>query len=221
MRDVVRGSPAASAGLLAHDVITSVDGENVARPEDVSSRVGAHGAGDRVAVGILREQATRLIAVELEAFPDNNEILRKQFVGLHAPEFTALQTAQGSLAPSVASLRGKVVVLEFWASWCPPCHLLSPVLQTWHERFVPQGAIVVGVAAETVPVVSHAAFELGVQYPLFADPTEATTKAYRAFALPTVFVLDKAGTVRDVMVGYSTPGLAQLETLVKHLLEES
>ena len=56
---------------------------------------------------------------------------------------------------------------------------------------------------------------------MFADPSGATTKAYRAMALPTVFVLDKGGRVRDVMVGYSTPGLARLETLVKHLIAES
>ena len=50
------------------------------------------------------------------------------------------------------------------------------------------------------------------------DPSGATTKAYRAMALPTVFVLDKGGTVRDVMVGYSTPGLSRLETLVERLI---
>ncbi len=221
VRDVVHGSPAQRAGLAPGDVITSVDGENVARPDDVSSRIAVRGAGQRVRIGLLRAQETRMLAVDLEAFPDSDEILRRQYVGLRAPELEDLEVAQGSLEPRLAALRGKVVVLEFWASWCGPCHMLSPVLEQWHERFTPQGVIVAGVAAEDMSVVTRSAFQLGIAYPVFADPNGTTTKAYRAMALPTVFVLDKAGTVRDVMVGYSTPGLSRLESLVKKLISES
>lgn len=221
VRDVVRGSPAAAAGVSAGDVILSVDGDNVANPEDVSRLVAVRGAGQRVRLGLARGQALRLLAIELERFPDNDEILRRQFAGLSAPEFESLETAQGSVEPRLASWRGKVVVLEFWASWCGPCHLLSPLLQGWHERFAPQGVIVAGVSSETIDVVSRSAFEMGIAYPVFADPSGATSKAYRAMALPTVFVLDKAGRVRDVMVGYSSPGLVRLETLVKRLISES
>ncbi len=221
VRDVVRGSPAASSGIVTGDVITSVDGENVAKPEDVSRLVAVRGAGQRLRLGLLRGGAARLLAIELERFPEGDEILRRQYVGLQAPELEALQTAQGSMEPRLAALHGKVVVLEFWASWCGPCHLLSPVLEGWHERFTPQGVVVAGVAAEEVPIVTRSAYQMGIAYPVFADPSGATTKAYRAMALPTVFVLDKGGKVRDVMVGYSTPGLARLENLVKQLIQES
>ena len=221
VRDVVRGSPASTFGVFAGDVILSVDGENVARPEDVSRLVAVRGAGQRLRLGLQRAQETRLLAVDLERFPSNDEIMRRQYVGAQAPEFDALETAQGSIEPRLATLRGKVVVLEFWASWCGPCHLLSPVLEGWHERFTPQGVVVAGVSAETMPVVTRSASQMGIGYAVFADPSGATTKAYRAMALPTVFVLDKGGRVRDVMVGYSSPGLARLETLVKRLIEES
>ena len=221
VRDVVRGSPAAVSGVVSGDVILSVDGENVALPEDVSRLVAVRGAGQRLRLGLSSAGALRLLAIELERFPDGDEIMRRQYVGLQAPEFDALETAQGSVEPRLASLHGKVVVLEFWASWCGPCHLLSPVLEGWHERFKPQGVVVAGVSAESVPVVSRSAYQMGIAYPVFADPSGATTKAYRAMALPTVFVLDKAGRIRDVMVGYSTPGLARLETLVQRLIQES
>ena len=221
VRDVLRGSPAAASGVVAGDVILSVDGENVARPEDLSRLVAVHGAGQRVRLGLLHAQVTRLLAVQLERFPSADEIMRRQFVGLQAPELEALETAQGSMEPRIGAQRGKVVVLEFWASWCGPCHLLSPVLQGWHERYTSQGVVVAGVAAEAIAVVTRSSAQLGIGYPVFADPSGATTKAYHAMALPTVFVLDKTGRIRDVMVGYSPPDLARLEALVKRLIEES
>jgi len=71
------------------------------------------------------------------------------------------------------------------------------VLEGWHERFAPQGVVVTGVAAEAMTVVTRATYQLGIAYPVFADPSGATSKAYRALSLPTVFVLDKGGTVRE------------------------
>jgi thiol-disulfide isomerase/thioredoxin len=221
VRDVVRGSPAANAGVVSGDVLLSVDGQNVAEPADVSRLVAVRGEGQRLRLGLLHARDVRLLAIELERFPSSEEIARRQYVGLPAPEFDQLETAQGSLQPRLAALRGNVVVIEFWASWCGPCHLLSPVLQGWHERFTAQGVVVAGISAEALSTVASATTQMGIGYPTFADPTGATTKAYRALALPTLFVLDRGGRVQDVLIGYSPAGLSRVEGLIKRLIEES
>ena len=104
VRDVVRGSPAANSGVLVGDVILSVDGENVTRPEDVSRLVAVRGAGQRLRLGLQHAQVTRLLAIDLERFPDSDEVLRRQYVGLQAPEFDALETARkAAVEPRLAS----------------------------------------------------------------------------------------------------------------------
>jgi peroxiredoxin len=79
---------------------------------------------------------------------------------------------------------------------------------------------VLGVTGDTVDVASRSAGELGMTYPLASDGSGSMLRAYRAYALPTLFVIDKQGNVRDVLIGYSTPRLREIEALVKKLIAE-
>jgi peroxiredoxin len=220
IRGVMHGSPAERAGLLAGDVVLSVDGNNVARPIELRDRIASAGASTRVSVGVLRGDATRLLAVDLEGVPNDDEVMRKNYVGSPAPDFGALDTVQGSVTPSLPGLQGRVVVLEFWASWCGVCHVMAPTLNGWHDRYSAQGLTVLGVTNDPVEVANRTAGELGMGYPLASDGSGRMLRAYRAFALPTLFVIDKHGKVRDVLIGYSTPRLREIETLVRKLIAE-
>ena len=220
IRGVMHGSPAERAGLIAGDVVTRIDGVSVARPIELHDRIVNAGANSRVSVGVQRGDATRLFAVELEGVPDDDEVMRKAYVGSLAPDFGALETVQGSVTPSLPALQGRVVVLEFWASWCGVCHVMAPLLNGWHDRYSAQGVTVLGVTNDTVEVAGRAAGQLGMGYPLASDGSGSMLRAYRAFALPTLFVIDKHGKVRDVLIGYSTPRLREIETLVRKLIAE-
>lgn len=220
VRSVMRESPAERAGLVAGDVVLSIEGESVGSPSELRARVTAAHAGERVSVGVLRGAETRLFAVQLDAAPNEDELMRKSYVGVAAPDFGALDSVQGSVTPSLAALRGRVVVLEFWASWCGICHVIAPTLNGWHDRYGAQGVTVLGVTNDTVEVAGRTASELGMGYALASDVSGNMLRAYRAYALPTLFVIDKRGTVRDVLIGYSTPRLHEIEALVRKLIAE-
>jgi peroxiredoxin len=216
----MRGSPAARSGLLAGDLILRVDGKAVQEPSEVVNLVGDRAAGHRLSVAVRRGDTERLLAVVLDARPDDDGMMRMSFVGSPAPALEALQTVQGNVSPTLTELRGKVVVLEFWASWCGVCRFLVPTINDWHARYSAQGALVLGVTTDSVGLASRTAYELRMSYPIASDHTGKTSEAYGAMALPTLFVLDKKGVVRDVMVGYTQGRIADLEALIERLLDE-
>jgi peroxiredoxin len=129
--------------------------------------------------------------------------------------------AQGDVGTTLQALRGRVVVLEFWATWCGACRALLPTLNGWHQRYQAEGALVLSVTTDPVGKAAQDATELGLHYPVLSDPQGATAQVYQAFALPTLFVIDRAGVVRDVSVGYDPGRIAELEATLKRLVSES
>lgn len=220
VRAVVPGSPAERAGILKGDVIATIDSQGVGRPADVVSLVGSHRAGDRIAIALTRGDQQRLFAAVLEPQPNDETLMRKRYVDAMAPSLTDLKPVRGSVNPNLKELRGNVVVVEFWASWCVPCRITAPLLSSWSNRYTPEGLRVLGITGDPVVQAADAAERHGMTYPVFSDENGSTTLAYRAFALPTLFVIDRRGVVRDVVVGFSTSRLKETEALIGRLLAE-
>jgi peroxiredoxin len=218
VRDVLPGSPAERAGLSSGDVIVSVDGKNVGRPSDVVRLVSSRQAGDRLSLAVMRGGADRLFGATLVARPEMDELLEAQFSGSPAPAFRTLTMVQGSVPDQLAALRGRVVVLEFWASWCQVCRITVPTLNAWHDRYSARGLTVLGVTTDPSALASQATLEFGIHYAVASDAEAETSRAYRAHSIPTLYVIDREGIVRDVQVGYSSARLAETEAKLKELL---
>jgi thiol-disulfide isomerase/thioredoxin len=216
---VVRGSPADKIGIHENDRVLKVDGVAVAAPGDVIRLVGLHTLGEAVMVTVTRAGKETALTATLAAFPAPEEMLRMDSVGAFAPPFAGLQTMAG-FPGTLRAARGKVVVLDFWASWCGPCRILSPVLNGWQARYGAQGLSVVGITTDPPELAATAKEALGMRYPVASDEQAETSKAYGVSALPTLFIIDKKGVVRDVSVGYDPGRDAAVETLLKSLLAE-
>jgi thiol-disulfide isomerase/thioredoxin len=220
VKHVVRGSPADKGGMRDGDEIVRVDGNAVASANDVTRLVSAHAAGDKVDVVIQRGGATQTISVTLAPRPAPDDILRMEFVGTFAPQLTGLSAATGTLPASVNALRGRVAVIEFWATWCGPCRMTMPVLDGWQSRYGAQGLSVIGITTEPPTNAATFATQIGVHYSIASDPSGATSTAYGVRNIPTVFVIDKRGVVREVSIGYDPGTNGQIELLVQRLLAE-
>ena len=103
----------------------------------------------------------------------------------------------------LADFRGKAVLLNFWATWCPPCVTELPALERLHQRHLAQGFSVLAVSLDTVGVAAVAAFvrERGLTFPVGLDPAWDVARAYGVRALPTTALLDRQGRTVGTAVG--------------------
>lgn len=103
----------------------------------------------------------------------------------------------------LADLRGKVVWLNFWASWCPPCQHETPILRELSERYKDQGLEVIGVSVQetTADDVKSYADRYDLHYTIGFDAFGDVFHAYKVFALPTQFFIDTNGVIRQVANG--------------------
>ncbi len=219
VRHVVRSSPAEKAGVKEGDRIVKVDGGGVARAVDVSRVVAAHAAGDTVPVVVQREGKDVALRVMLEPRPTPDEMLRMDHLGAAAPPWKNVAPVGGA-PKSMADLRGRVVVLDFWATWCGPCRLVAPRLSSLQARFGAQGLSVVGITGDEAEVAAAFALRTDMKYPTVVDAQGDTSRAYGISSLPTLFVIDKRGVVRDVAIGFDPGRDAAVEQLVKTLIAE-
>jgi thiol-disulfide isomerase/thioredoxin len=216
---VVRGSPADKVGIREDDRVLKVEGTPVAAAADVIRLVSAHTQGEAVQLTFSRGGKEQTLRATLANFPATDEMLRMDRVGSFAPAFAGLEPLTGFPA-SLDALRGRVVLLDFWASWCGPCRILSPVLSGWQARYGAQGLTVLGVTTDSPDVAASAKETLGIRYPVASDAQAATSKAYGVASLPTLFIIDRKGVVRDAAIGYDPGQDAEVEALVKTLLAE-
>lgn len=135
------------------------------------------------------------------------------------PAFSA-QTLSGQTV-SLAGLRGRVALINFWATWCQECRPEMSVFEQLHREFVAQGLSVVGInAREGTTAIRGYAKELGLNFPLVLDPKGEINTAFGVIGLPTTFLIGRDGRAVALAVGPREWGNAAARSIIKALLDE-
>jgi peroxiredoxin len=214
---VLSGSPAERSGLESGDIITSIDDTQVTEPETVVERVRQSQPGDPIRVRWTRGGRELSGSVALAASPHPEDAVRFLLVHRKAPEIAGVVAFQGEIA-SLGDAHGRVLVLEFWASYCPPCRNVGEIVQGWFDELRPLGLTALGVTSDSALRGSEVARARNMSYPLASDSRAEVARAYAAREIPMVVLIDQRGYVRDVVLGYEPTRLAEMRRQIDQLL---
>jgi len=167
----------------------------------------------------------RLIALALlgllaSCSTEGGEAPPRPVTGEAAPPYAAA-TLEGDTV-SLESLRGSVVLLNFWATWCAPCRFETPFLQSLAEQYEEQGLRVVGVSMDTGDaweIIQEFVEEYGVTYTILADPQMRGMDTYQILGLPGTFLIDRDGTLRWMRYGPVNEGDEQFIQAITDALQ--
>jgi peroxiredoxin len=147
--------------------------------------------------------------------------LRAPAIGARAPDYAAI-TPTGQPV-TLAALKGQVLVLNVWATWCRPCLEEIPQLNALHAQYSAQGVKVVGVSIDAAGMgadVTDFAREHQMPYDIWLDPDHNLSVKFLTVGVPETFVIDRAGVIRARVIGALRSGDTTLTAAVQRALQD-
>ncbi len=123
-------------------------------------------------------------------------------------------------ALDLSAYQGKIVVVDFWASWCAPCRQSFPWLNSLHRRYSEQGLMVLGVNVDRERSQAERFLrEVPAEFPMIYDPSGALASKYELPGMPTSLVFGPSGELLSTHIGFRTDSSAEREAQLVHLLQ--
>jgi peroxiredoxin len=136
-----------------------------------------------------------------------------------APDFSL--PAQNNETVSLSALKGRTVLVNFWASWCKPCQKEIPELNRIYEKFSAQGFSIVGINIDKEKANAERYMErIPISYTVAFDSGMSVIDDYKAPGMPSSYIIDKNGIVREIIYGFSEKKKALIESSITALLNE-
>lgn len=137
-----------------------------------------------------------------------------------SPDFT-LKTLEGQ-EMVLSGLKGKVILLDFWATWCGPCRESIPHLNDLYRNYRDQGLELIGMSTDKegdVEMVRRFVKTMAIPYPIIMTPDDVSRK-YKVTGLPTTVLIDRKGKIRERWVGFNSAIQKQIVLKVEELIAE-
>ena len=136
-------------------------------------------------------------------------------IGQPAPSFK-LPDMDGNEI-SLENFKGKIILLDFWATWCTPCRMTMPVVEKLSKEYQDDMVLVAVNMREAKDVVEEYAFEQAIGSLIALDEEGTVSNTYGAYAIPMQFLIDRYGVVRHIQTGYGSNMASQMRAQIEQL----
>lgn len=140
--------------------------------------------------------------------------------GAVAPQFVLKDLKENTVSLRHVYSQNKVTLVNFWATWCPPCRMEIPDLNRLYSKYKHKSVEIIGVNLEKDPeAVAKFVAANQMKFPIVIDPQNQVATKYQVFGIPTTYVLDQNGRIRHVIQGAAS--YQKLQAVVEEVLKES
>ncbi len=157
------------------------------------------------------------VEMEREEIGEMEEVVSAEEEWKDAPDFTLPDLEGNSL--TLSDFKGRVIILNFWATWCPPCRKEIPDFIELYEKYKDEGLLIIGVSLDRGDsrTVKQFSKNYKINYPIVLGNVNVTQDYGGIRGIPTTFVIDRKGNIKKKYVGYRSRAI--FEEAVKRLLE--
>ena len=157
------------------------------------------------------------VKTEREEIGEQEEVISAEKEWGNAPDFTLPDLEGNSL--TLSDFKGRVIILNFWATWCPPCRREIPDFVELYEKYKDENLLIIGVNLDRGDsrAVKQFSKNYKINYPVVLGNVNVTQDYGEIRAIPTTFIIDRKGNIKEKYVGYQPR--ATFEKAVKRLLE--
>ncbi len=211
---VMRNSPSHGVGFLPGDRIVAFENVTVSTAAGLQKITKRYRDGDKVEIRFMRSTSTAKVSVTLRSKPDDETVIRQHLVGENAP---MLKFRTEGKTRTLSAMRGKITVIDFWATWCAPCRETDKQLEKTHKMFGDKVSIVSISTESEKKVMAFLKKHPKPGVTIGIDDQNTSDRFWHISAYPTVVLLDQKQNIVSIMFGVNEVNL--LNARIKKLLQ--